>query len=77
MSQPFYVDGLNFSCKRCSRCCTKESGYVYLSQNDLDALLSCLKLPKDEFIKTVGDRKLLYKLHGIDADGIVKTILER
>ena len=51
MSQPFYVDGLNFSCKRCSRCCTKESGYVYLSEKDLSNLLSCFNLSTEEFIE--------------------------
>ncbi len=51
MAQPFYVDGLNFSCKRCSRCCTKESGYVYLSEKDLSNLLACFNLSKEEFIE--------------------------
>lgn len=32
---------------------------------------------KDEFIKIVGDRKTLYKLHGIDAESIAKEILEK
>lgn len=32
---------------------------------------------KDEFIKTVGDRKTLYKMHGIDAASIVKEVLKK
>ena len=52
MAQPFYLDGLHFSCKRCSRCCTKESGYVYLSKKDLSNILSCLNLTKEEFVDT-------------------------
>ena len=46
----FYEDGLDFSCARCSHCCTTEPGYVYLSSEDLKLLLDFTKLPKDEFI---------------------------
>ena len=33
--RPFYFKGLRFSCIRCSSCCRNESGFVYLSENDL------------------------------------------
>ena len=35
MSELFYRDGLNFSCKRCSFCCGHSPGFVYLSKSDL------------------------------------------
>ena len=50
MDRPFYADGLRFSCTRCSYCCRKESGYVYLSENDLSRLASVFQMSYDEFI---------------------------
>ena len=46
----FYAAGLKFSCKRCSSCCRYESGYVYLSEKDLEKLMSALKMDRKEFI---------------------------
>jgi len=46
----FYSSGLNFSCKRCSSCCRHESGFVYLSENDIIKLLSALKTDRKVFI---------------------------
>ncbi|GMO48549.1 MAG: YkgJ family cysteine cluster protein [Termitinemataceae bacterium] len=45
----FYEKGLRFECTRCSSCCRIESGYVFLSQDDLTALCSELKMLPDEF----------------------------
>ena len=39
----FYADGLKFSCKRCSSCCRYDSGFVFLSQKDINKLSSALK----------------------------------
>lgn len=47
----FYSEGLDFSCKRCSHCCTTEPGYVYLSVDDLEKLTSSKKLSTNEFIE--------------------------
>ena len=52
MYMSFYADGLYFSCLRCSNCCRYESGYVYLSENDLKRLTNELKMDLTEFIKT-------------------------
>ena len=51
-NNPFYADGLRFSCKRCSACCRLESGFVYLSENDLSRLAKALKMEYTAFIKT-------------------------
>ena len=48
----FYASGLRFSCERCSHCCRKESGYVYLSENDLSRLASAFQMDYTAFIKT-------------------------
>jgi Fe-S-cluster containining protein len=51
-THPFYADGLCFSCKRCSSCCRLESGYVYLSENDLSRLANEFKMEYTAFITT-------------------------
>ena len=48
----FYASGLKFSCKRCSSCCRYDSGYVFLTQNDMDKLMTELKMDKNSFINT-------------------------
>jgi len=48
---PFYSGGLRFSCARCSACCRYESGYVYLSENDLSRLANEFKMSYTEFIE--------------------------
>ena len=48
----FYSGGLKFSCTRCSSCCRYDSGFVYLSENDLQKLISALNINRNTFIKT-------------------------
>jgi Fe-S-cluster containining protein len=38
MSQPWYADGLRFSCTRCGNCCTGEPGFVWVDDEDLAAI---------------------------------------
>ncbi|GMO53237.1 MAG: YkgJ family cysteine cluster protein [Treponemataceae bacterium] len=42
--------GVYFSCARCSSCCRYESGFVYLSENDLAKLCRFSGMEKNEFI---------------------------
>ena len=49
---PFYASGLRFSCKRCSACCRYDSGFVFLSQKDLEKLAAEQKLDESGFVKT-------------------------
>jgi len=51
MSTPFYKEGLNFQCTRCSKCCRHDPGYVFLSKNDIVRLSSLLKINKEEFLE--------------------------
>jgi uncharacterized protein len=51
MGEPFYASGLHFGCERCSFCCRGESGYVFLSKDDLRALLSRLGLDFKSFFR--------------------------
>ena len=50
-SLPFYNEGLNFSCTRCSVCCRHESGFVFLTKNDADDLATELKMTYTGFVK--------------------------
>ena len=47
----FYTDGLRFSCTQCSRCCRHDSGYVFLSENDVNALTNRLGVSRERFIE--------------------------
>jgi Fe-S-cluster containining protein len=38
MSEPWYADGLRFTCTRCGDCCTGEPGFVWVSDADLAAI---------------------------------------
>jgi hypothetical protein len=38
MSQPWYKDGLRFTCTRCGHCCTGEPGFVWVEDGDLAAI---------------------------------------
>jgi Fe-S-cluster containining protein len=44
VERPFYDKGLAFGCTRCSKCCTGEPGYVFLSKTDLSRLLDHFSL---------------------------------
>lgn len=48
---PWYKDGLSFTCTQCSACCRHDPGYVFMSQHDLDRLCEHTKLSHDEFRK--------------------------
>lgn len=50
--EPFYKDGLQFSCKRCSFCCGHSPGFVYLSKRDLESLCRHTKLSAKQFVET-------------------------
>ena len=47
---PFYASGLKFSCKRCSNCCRYDSGFVFLSETDLQKLSTALKMDRNNFL---------------------------
>ena len=51
MSEPFYKNGLRFECKQCSNCCRLDPGFVFLSYNDLDRLITYFNISEDEFIE--------------------------
>ena len=59
--EPWYKDGLQFECKQCGRCCGGGPGYVWVTQNEIDALAKKLGLSsllfEQVFVYTVRGRK--------------------
>lgn len=49
MGEPFYAQGIRFTCARCSACCRGEPGYVFLTKADLKRLLRRLGLDFKRF----------------------------
>ena len=62
MEEPFYKDGLKFSCKQCSYCCCGFAGVVRLSKEDLDRLVEWSGLTEEQFLQ-------VYCRHVEDYDG--------
>ncbi len=48
MTEPWYRDGLSFSCTRCGKCCTGEPGFVWINAEELRAIADYLGEPADE-----------------------------
>jgi uncharacterized protein len=38
MSQPWYQEGLRFCCTRCGNCCTGEPGFVWVNEEEIEAI---------------------------------------
>ncbi len=47
----WFNEGLRFRCTRCSNCCRHESGYVFLSKEDIRRLAAGLDLSEEEFLE--------------------------
>jgi Fe-S-cluster containining protein len=47
----WYEKGLRFKCTGCGKCCTGSSGYVFLSESDLDNLATHFSLSPQQFAK--------------------------
>ena len=63
MKEPWFKDGLRFQCTQCGDCCTGAPGYVWVNQEEIEALAREVKLEVDEFekryVRKVGVRKSL------------------
>jgi len=44
MEEPWYKDGLRFSCTQCGKCCSGTPGYVWVSEEEIEAMASLLKI---------------------------------
>jgi uncharacterized protein len=48
--QPWYQDGLKFTCTQCGKCCTGEPGYVWVSDEEIDKLAANRGMKRNEFV---------------------------
>lgn len=59
----WYENGLPFQCTGCGDCCTGEPGYVWVTEEEIDALARCTGLDREVFlrkyVRLVGDRMSL------------------
>ncbi|MBW2453767.1 MAG: YkgJ family cysteine cluster protein [Deltaproteobacteria bacterium] len=63
--QPWYGDGLPFSCTQCGACCTGDPGAVWVSPGEIAALARFLGLPTAEldrrYVRLRGVRQALHE----------------
>lgn len=50
-NSPWYEQGLRFKCTECGACCSGDPGYVWLSEEDIEALCTKLSLDRASFLK--------------------------
>ncbi len=63
MPQPWFKDGLQFTCSQCGDCCTGSPGYVWVVKEEIAAMAAEVGLSVDAFekkyVRKVGLRKSL------------------
>ena len=63
MSEPWFQDGLRFTCTGCGDCCSGAPGYVWVSDEDIERLATHLGLDvltfERRFVRRVGIRHSL------------------
>jgi uncharacterized protein len=63
VDQPWYKDGLRFTCTGCGECCSGAPGYVWVTNEEIAALAAEVGMSADEFerkyVREVGVRKSL------------------
>ncbi|QEF98869.1 Flagellin N-methylase [Stieleria maiorica] len=61
--RPWYHEGLRFECTQCGLCCSGDPGYVWVDQDEIDAMAEAMQLTVDEFeskfIRRVGTQRSL------------------
>lgn len=48
-TQPWYADGLPFSCTQCGRCCGGGPGFVWVSKPEIEAIARFLEVSAAQF----------------------------
>ena len=54
--EPWYKDGLRFTCTMCGKCCTGEPGFVWLTDDELRAIAEFLGEPVEQ-VRALHTRK--------------------
>lgn len=72
MDEPWYQDGLRFSCTRCGNCCTGAPGFTWVTEAEIAGLVKRLKTDdatfRKRFTRTVW-RKGVQQVSLIDQGG--------
>lgn len=55
-TEPWYANGLEFTCTQCGNCCTGPPGYVWISRVELDRLAAHLNLTVSQVIRQYARR---------------------
>ena len=50
-SSDWFKDGLRFKCTECGKCCTGSPGYVWVTEEDIEAMAKELNLSINVFVK--------------------------
>src|SRR5947208_14519862 len=48
--EPWYADGLSFTCTQCGNCCTGGPGFVWISDEEVGRLAEFLKLTRRQVL---------------------------
>lgn len=49
--EPWYKDGLRFSCTQCGKCCTGRPGVTWISFDEMQKMAEHLQISMDELVK--------------------------
>lgn len=67
---PWYAGGLRFTCTECGDCCTGAPGYVWVNQQEIDAMAARIGMPVAEFerrhVRQIGVRRSLKERKNFD-----------
>jgi Fe-S-cluster containining protein len=70
MDNPWYHEGLRFRCTQCGKCCTGAPGFVWVNDEELNALAEFLDLPREQveklYTRWLGPRQTLREKPGGD-----------
>jgi Fe-S-cluster containining protein len=50
-TEPWYADGLRFTCTQCGNCCTGDPGFVWISRTEIKRLADHLKLTPQQVVE--------------------------
>lgn len=81
---PWYADGLRFKCTQCGDCCTGTPGFVWINDEEIDAIAAAVELTREQMIaaytKVAGRGRSLHKKSNGDCifyeQGVGCTIYE-